>query len=92
MSSAEKDFETFTLISTAAEEGARSGFTEKLQAGKEWLKNRQAGLRSWGQFLNVRNVVRPGSVGEATSRLLLNLKYYHANYLFVFLGLTLYTV
>ena len=92
MSSAEDEFETFTLISTAGEEAARSGLSEKLQVGRDWLKHRQAGLKPWGEFFNVRNVSKPAGVGEVTSRLVLNLKHYHANYLFVFLGLALYTV
>lgn len=88
----EGDFETFTLITTASEEMAKSGLGDKLAAGRDWLKQRQAGVRSWGEFLSIRNISRPSGVGEATSRLLTNLRHYHANYLFVFLGLALYTV
>ena len=40
----DKDFDSFTLISTTSDE--RGGLSEKLKAGKEWLQHKQAS-ESW---------------------------------------------
>lgn len=71
---------------------ARSGITDKLVAGRDWLRHRQAGVKPWSEFLSVKNIARPSSIGEATTRVISNVRHYHGNYLFVFLGLALYTV
>ena len=50
------------------------------------------GVHPWAEFFNVRSVSRPANVGDATSRLLSNLRIFYMNYLFVFMGLTVYCV
>ena len=89
--------EPFTLISSSAEKamGAATsgkGLMGQLKAGKEWIANKHSGVQPWTEFLNIRHVSRPKSVGVATSRLLSNLHRYQSNYLFVFLGLVFYCV
>ena len=36
----DKDFDSFTLISTTSD--GKAGFSDKLKAGKEWLQQKQA--------------------------------------------------
>lgn len=83
-----------------------NGLTDKFRAGKEWLQSKQAGneeiqmmniyffvgSRSWGEFFNFRRISRPVNIGDATGRLVTNLRLYHINYMFVFLGLAVYCV
>ena len=54
------------------------------------LQGRHAGVRPWAEFLNVRNISKPKSSGEAVGRVLGNISRFQSNYLFVFLGLVVY--
>lgn len=90
------DFEEpFTLISSSAEKAlgadpSAKGLMNQLKAGKDWIASKHSGVQPWAEFLNIRYVSLPKSVGEATSRLLSNLHRFQSNYLFVFLGLVVY--
>ena len=50
------------------------------------------GTKGWGEFLNIRRLKKPSSMGDATGRLVSNVKHYYMNYLFVFMGLAVYCV
>jgi hypothetical protein len=49
-------------------------------------------IRSWSEFTSKHQFSKPIGMEEAMSRLEHNVKYFYANYLLVFLLLTLYTV
>jgi len=104
MSSDTDDFnEPFTLITSTVESlksgaGGQSstanlpgkGLIGFIKTGKDWVTTKHAGVRPWTEFLNVKSVSRPPSVGAGTSRVLANLMRFQSNYLFVFLGLVIY--
>lgn len=66
------------------------GFINRLHQGKEWIASKNASLKSWSLFCNVRKISRPKSVGEATQRLFNNLATFQSNYVFICLGLVAY--
>lgn len=66
------------------------GFINRLQQGKEWVSSKNASLKPWSLFCNVRRISRPKSVGEATQRLFSNLAMFQSNYVFICLGLAAY--
>ena len=102
MSEESEDFnEPFTLITSTVDtlkSGGQSvssavtgkGFVGFVKASRDWVASKHAGVRPWSEFLNVRNVTKPASVGAGTSRVLANLVRFQSNYLFVFLGLVIY--
>ena len=103
-SQGDDDFnEPFTLItstvsslsggeSSSSTSTSTKGFVGFVKASRDWVANKHAGVQPWAEFLNVRNISKPSSVGVATSRVLANLLRFQSNYLFVFLGLLIYCV
>ena len=93
MAEKSEGFEPFTMIS---QEGAAAagtgGFLGRLQAGKDWIQGKHQGVQPWAEFLNVKRVSKPKSTGDATKRVVYNIQRFQTNYLFVFLGLVLYSM
>ena len=100
----DEDFnEPFTLITSTVNSlsgGEKSssaatsskGFVGFVKASRDWVANKHAGVQPWAEFLNVRNISKPSSIGAASSRVLANLLRFQSNYLFVFMGLLIYCV
>ena len=55
MSSEGGEFDSFTLISTAADAATEGGggLTDKLRMGKEWIQNKQAGEKPTKRLRNI---------------------------------------
>lgn len=89
--------EPFTIVGeiegevlSGMEGNGSGGFINRLHQGKEWIASKNASLKSWASFCNVRKISRPKSVGEATQRLFSNLATFQSNYMFICLGLVAY--
>ena len=89
--------EPFTIVGeiegeivSGMEGNGSGGFMNRLQQGKEWITSKNASLKPWSVFCNVKRVSRPKSVGEATQRLFSNLAKFQSNYVFICLGLAAY--
>ena len=87
--------ESFTLISSTAEtlagKAGSSGFLGHLSAGKDWIASKHTKVQPWSEFFSIKSVNRP-KASEVAPRLLGNLQHYQSNYLFVFLGLLVYSM
>eukprot|EP00475_Leptophrys_vorax_P007407 TRINITY_DN1468_c0_g1_i2.p1 TRINITY_DN1468_c0_g1~~TRINITY_DN1468_c0_g1_i2.p1 ORF type:complete len:123 (-),score=29.63 TRINITY_DN1468_c0_g1_i2:437-805(-) len=75
------------FVSNLATQPAVAGVLEKIKFSV-WSSK----IRSWSEFTSKTQFSRPIGVEEALSRLEHNVKYFYANYLLIFLLLTLYTV
>ena len=75
---------------------AGSKFTEgdlsKIQLLKQWFNEKRSHLKPWNEFLNHKRLSKPAHVGQATSRIVANVKVYQANYVFVCCLLAVYCV
>jgi len=83
-----QDFEPFTLITQEGNGG--QGIVGHLKASKEWIQGKHAGVRPWGEFVNIKNISRPRGAGDAMRKVFHNVQHFQSNYLFVFLGLVIY--
>ena len=86
--SSQQDFEPFTLITQEGKRGL--GIVGHLKASKEWIQGKHAGVRPWGEFVNVKNVARPRGASDAMRKVFYNVQHFQSNYLFIFLGLVIY--
>ncbi|XP_060534401.1 prenylated Rab acceptor protein 1 [Cylas formicarius] len=57
---------------------------------KEWIQQQRQNVRPWLVFAQTSNFKVPVSVPRLGKRIMRNVEYFQANYLFVFLGLVLY--
>lgn len=55
----------------------------RLRRMKDWILKRRSEVRPWGEFFNTRKFSKPSTVGEASSRLVSNVRLYQANYVIV---------
>ncbi|XP_066144414.1 prenylated Rab acceptor protein 1 [Euwallacea fornicatus] len=57
---------------------------------KEWIQQQRQNVRPWLVFIHSSNFKAPPSIPRLSKRIMRNIEYFQANYLFVFLGLILY--
>lgn len=57
---------------------------------KEWIQQQRQNVRPWLVFVQTSNFKAPPSVPRLGKRIVRNVEYFQANYLFVFLGLIAY--
>ncbi|CAG9861043.1 unnamed protein product [Phyllotreta striolata] len=57
---------------------------------KEWISKQRQNVRSWILFTQTSNFKVPPSLPRLGKRIMRNIEYFQANYLFVFLGLVVY--
>ncbi|CAH1111998.1 unnamed protein product [Psylliodes chrysocephalus] len=57
---------------------------------KEWISHQRQNVRSWLLFVQTSNFKVPPSIPRVGKRIMRNIEYFQANYLFVFLGLIVY--
>ncbi|XP_028143869.1 prenylated Rab acceptor protein 1 [Diabrotica virgifera virgifera] len=57
---------------------------------KEWISQQRQKVRPWLIFIMTSNFKIPVSVPRLGKRIMRNIEYFQANYLFVFLGLVVY--
>jgi len=69
-----------------------SGDLTKVQQLKQWFNEKRSHMKPWAEFLNMKKLSTPQHVGEATRRIVTNVKVYQANYVFVCLLLAVYCV
>ncbi|CAH1118715.1 unnamed protein product [Phaedon cochleariae] len=62
----------------------------KLPDPKEWISQQRQNVRPWLVFVQTSNFKAPPSVPRLGKRIMRNIEYFQANYLFVFLGLVVY--
>ena len=72
------------------ESGVQEGALQTIEKGKEWLDAARSGTKPWRDFVAVSKMSKPRSVGDASRRLMTNVKRFKSNYLFVFVGLAVY--
>ncbi|XP_030763848.1 prenylated Rab acceptor protein 1 [Sitophilus oryzae] len=65
-------------------------FPNEIPDPKEWIQQQRQNVRPWLVFLQSSNFRFPPSVPRLGKRIIRNIEYFQANYLFVFLGLILY--
>ncbi|XP_024937785.1 prenylated Rab acceptor protein 1 isoform X2 [Cephus cinctus] len=59
---------------------------------QEWVQRRRANVRPWSLFLNTNNIRPPPSIPRLSKRVMKNIEYFQSNYLFVFIGLVIYSL
>ncbi|CAH0549127.1 unnamed protein product [Brassicogethes aeneus] len=57
---------------------------------KEWIQQQRQNVRPWLVFIQTSNFKTPPSIPRLGKRIMRNIEYFQANYLFVFLGLIIY--
>nr|CAI5856000.1 unnamed protein product [Callosobruchus analis] len=57
---------------------------------KEFISSQRQNVRSWLVFIQTSNFKAPPSIPRLGKRIMRNIEYFQANYLFVFLGLVVY--
>ncbi|KAJ8951135.1 hypothetical protein NQ318_021579 [Aromia moschata] len=57
---------------------------------KEWIYHQRQNVRPWLLFVQTSNFKTPPSIPRLGKRIMRNIEYFQANYLFVFLGLVVY--
>ncbi|XP_018565992.1 prenylated Rab acceptor protein 1 [Anoplophora glabripennis] len=57
---------------------------------KEWIQQQRRNVRPWLVFIQTSNFKVPPSIPRLGKRIMRNVEYFQANYLFVFLGLVVY--
>ncbi|KAG5881720.1 hypothetical protein JTB14_037936 [Gonioctena quinquepunctata] len=62
----------------------------KLPDPKEWISQQRQNVRPWLVFVQTSNFKAPPSIPRLGKRVMRNIEYFQANYLFVFLGLVVY--
>ncbi|XP_023021057.1 prenylated Rab acceptor protein 1 [Leptinotarsa decemlineata] len=62
----------------------------KIPDPKEWIAHQRQNVRPWLVFIQTSNFKAPPSIPRLGKRIMRNIEYFQANYLFVFLGLVIY--
>ncbi|XP_019877225.1 prenylated Rab acceptor protein 1 [Aethina tumida] len=57
---------------------------------KEWIQQQRQNVRPWLVFVQTSNFKTPPSIPRLGKRIMRNIEYFQANYVFVFLGLIVY--
>lgn len=57
---------------------------------KEWIQQQRQNVRPWLVFVQTSNFKAPPSIPRLGKRIMRNIEYFQANYLYVFLGLIAY--
>ncbi|CAG9770232.1 unnamed protein product [Ceutorhynchus assimilis] len=57
---------------------------------KEWIQQQRQNVRPWLVFVQTSNFKAPASIPRLSKRIMRNIEYFQANYLYVFLGLIIY--
>ncbi|KAJ8929455.1 hypothetical protein NQ314_017835 [Rhamnusium bicolor] len=79
--------------STFAEKTKFSSFLQfptQITDPKEWIHQQRQNVRPWLVFIQTSNFKAPPSIPRLGKRIMRNIEYFQANYLFVFLGLVVY--
>lgn len=65
-------------------------FPTEIPDPKEWIQQQRQNVRPWLVFVQTSNFKPPPSIPRLSKRIMRNIEYFQANYLFVFLGLIVY--
>ncbi|KAL1501600.1 hypothetical protein ABEB36_006897 [Hypothenemus hampei] len=65
-------------------------FPSEIPDPKEWIQQQRQNVRPWLVFVQTSNFKAAPSIPRLSKRIMRNIEYFQANYLFVFLGLIVY--
>ncbi|XP_050316171.1 prenylated Rab acceptor protein 1 [Anthonomus grandis grandis] len=65
-------------------------FSKEMPDPKEWIQQQRQNVRPWLLFIQTSNFKAPASIPRLGKRIMRNIEYFQANYLFVFIGLIIY--